>query len=81
VRDLAGAPDPDVLRRALTKKLNQGQHAGDLDQDQAKAIGWITRASRPISAFEDPSVVCDVLDALALNLEGKPASPVYFSRR
>ena len=81
VRDLAGAPDPDVLRHALRKKLNQGQHAGDLDQDQAKAIGWLTRASRPISAFEDPSVVCDVLDALALNLDGKPASPVYFSRR
>ena len=81
VRDLAGAPDPDVLRRALTKKLNQGQHAGDLDQDQAKAIGWITRASRPISAFEDPSVVYDVLDALALNLDGKPAAPAYFSRR
>jgi integrase len=81
VRDLAGAPDPDVLRHALTKKLNQGQHAGDLDQDQAKAIGWITRASRPVSAFQDPSVVCDVLDALALNLDGKPAAPAYFSRR
>jgi hypothetical protein len=28
VRDLAGAPDPDLLRYALRKKLNQGQHAG-----------------------------------------------------
>lgn len=81
VRDLAGAPDPAVLRHALTKKLNQGGHAGELDQDQAKAIGWITRASRPVSVFQDPSVVCDVFDALALNLDGKPAAPAYFSRR
>ena len=81
VRDLAGAPDPDVLRHALSKKLNQGQHAAELDHDQAKAIMWITRASRPVTVFEDPSVVCDVLDALALNLDGKPAAPGYFSRR
>ena len=26
-------------------------------------------------------MVCDVLDALALRLDGKPASPEYFSRR
>jgi integrase len=81
VRDLAGAPDPTILRRALRKQLNQSGHAGELDQDEAKAIGWITRASRPVSAFEDASVVCDVLDALAVRLDGKPAAPEYFSRR
>jgi integrase len=81
VRDLAGAPDPGLLRRALRKKLNQGGHAGELDQDEAKAIAWIARASRPVSALEDPAVVADVLDALAVNLNGKPAAPEYFSRR
>jgi integrase len=81
VRDLAGTPDPDILRRALRKQLNQGGHAGQLDQDEARAIAWIARASRPVSALEDPSVVCDVLDALAVRLDGKPASPEYFSRR
>jgi integrase len=80
-RDLAGKPDPDVLRRALRKQLNQGGHAGQPDQDEAKAIAWLARASRPVSALEDPSVVADVLDALAVNLNGKPASPEYFSRR
>lgn len=75
VRDLAGTPDPKVLRRALRKKLNQGQHAGELDEDEAKAITWLARASRPVSALEDPSVVCDVLDALAVNLNGKPSPP------
>jgi integrase len=34
-----------------------------------------------VSALEDPSVICDVLDALAVNLNGKPAAPEYFSRR
>jgi integrase len=81
VRDLAGAPSPDVLRRALRKQFNQGGHAGELDEDEAKAIGWIKKASRPLSAFEDASVVCDVLDALAVKLDGKPAAPEYFSRR
>jgi hypothetical protein len=65
VRDLAGRPDPDVLRYALRKKLNQGEYTGKLDEDEAKAFAWLARASRPMSALEDPSVVCDVLDALA----------------
>ncbi len=80
-RDLAGAPGPAVLRRALRKQLNQGGYPGELDQDEGKAIAWIHKASRPVSAFEDASVVCDVLDALAARLDGKPAAPEYFSRR
>ncbi len=81
VRDLPGAPDPELIRSALRSKLNQGPFAAQLDQDQAKAIAWVQRASRPISVLEDPSVVCDVLDALAIRLDGKAASPEYFSRR
>ncbi len=34
-----------------------------------------------MSAFEDASVVCDVLDALAVNLDGSQAAPEYFCRR
>ena len=37
VRDLAGRPDPDILRHALTKKLNQGGRAGQLDDDETRA--------------------------------------------
>jgi len=80
-RDLPGAPDPDTLRRALRKTLNQGSHTDPLDHDETKAIAWIQRASRPVSTLEDPAVVADVLDALAVRLDGKPASPEYFSRR
>ena len=81
VRDLPGAPDPGVLRLALQHSLIQGPAAPELDAAELAALGWIRRASRPISALTDASVVADVLDALAVNLDGKPASPAYFSRR
>ena len=80
-RDLMGAPDPGVLRAALRKHLNQGTNAGTPDAAEARALTWLARASRPVSAFEDESVVCDVLDALATRLDGKSAAPDYFARR
>jgi integrase len=81
VTDLKGAPDDAVLRSALRKKLNQGEHGGELDEDEARAISWIARTSRPVGSLTDPAVVCDILDALTVNLNGKPAAPEYFSRR
>ena len=74
-------PDPGVLRAALRKKLNQGANAASPDEDEARALAWIARASRPVSALSDPSVAADVLDVLARKLDGSPASPSYFSRR
>jgi integrase len=80
-RDLPGAPPPDLLRGALRKHLNQGTHAGVLDPDQARAIGWLQQASRPVSALNDDDLVCELLDTLAVNLDGAAAAPEYFSRR
>jgi integrase len=80
-RDLPGAPDPAVLRKALWKHLNQGEHAGELDEAEARALMWLEKASRPMSVFRDESLVCDVLDALAVNLDGTRSAPEYFSRR
>ena len=80
-RNIPGAPDPDVLRSALRKDLNQGAHGGQLDDAERKALAWLEKASRPVSAFENDSVVCDVLDALAVNLDRTQAAPEYFSRR
>ena len=77
----AAPPDPDVLRAALRKELVQGANGGEPDEDEARALAWIARASRPVSALGDPSVAADVLDALARKLDGSPASPSYFSRR
>ena len=80
-RDLAREPEPEVLRHALRQALNQNEHARPLGPDEARALAWLQRASRPIASLEDPSVVCDVLDALATRLDGTPAAPEYFSRR
>jgi integrase len=77
----AAPPDPDVLRAAPRKTLNQGANAGEPDEDELRALTWMARASRPVSALDDPSVAADVLDALARKLDGSPASPSYFSRR
>ena len=79
--EMKGAPDPDVLRAALRKSLNQGSGAGTPDRAEARALAWLAKASRPVSAFEDESVVCDVLDALATRLDGKVGSAGLFCPR
>jgi integrase len=78
--DAPGRPDPEVLRRALAKHLNQGGQAAAPTTAEARALAWLEKASRPVSALEDGAVVCDVLDALAVNLDGQAAAPGYFSR-
>jgi integrase len=52
-----------------------------LTRARLTALAWLEEASRPVSAFQDDAVVCDVLDALAVNLDGTQAAPEYFSRR
>jgi integrase len=80
-RELPGRPDPDVLRHALRKALNQNEHAREPDQDERRALAWLDRASLPISALRDGSRVCDMLDTLAKCLDGTAAAPDYFARR
>ncbi len=80
-RSAPDAPDPDVLRLALRHSLNRNEHARQPDADELRALAWLERASSPVSAFEDPAVVGDLLDALSRKLDGTPAAPDYFSRR
>lgn len=80
-RNLSGAPDPAVLRAALRKSLNQGDYAPELDDAETRAMAWLARASRPVSAFEDEAVVWDVLGSIATKLDGTAAAPDYFARR
>ena len=42
-----------MLRSALRKDLNQGAHGGQLDDAERKALAWLVKASRPVSAFEN----------------------------
>ena len=70
-RNTPGAPDPGVLRRALRQEPEPGRARRPApDQAEAGALAWLEKSSRPVSALEDDAVVCDVLDALAVNLDG-----------
>ena len=80
VRDVRGVPDPDTLRAALRKNFNHGRPVA-LTLDEAKAVAWLKRASLPISALDDDSVITDVLDALASRIDGTPAARDYYARR
>jgi hypothetical protein len=73
-RDLTGAPDPDVLRLAVRHALNRNEDARGPDAAELGALGWLKRASLPVSALEDPEVAFDLLDALGRKLDGSPAS-------
>ena len=57
------------------------RHRLTSDDAERKALAWLEKASRPVSAFENDLVVCGVLDALAVNLDGTQAAPEYFPRR
>jgi integrase len=80
-RDLAGSPEPAVLRHAIRCALNQNDHARPPDDAELRALAWLERASLPVSALGDPAVASDLLDALGRKLDGSPAAPDYFSRR
>ena len=80
-RQLAGRPDPDLLRYALCKGLNQSQYARAPDRAERQALAWLDRASLPVSALDDGALVGDMLDTLARCLDGTAAAPDYFARR
>jgi len=80
-RDLTGEPDPDVLRLAVRRALNQNEHARQPDADERRALAWLQRASLPVSSLDDPATVSELLDVLGRKLDGTPASADYFSRR
>ncbi len=80
-RQLAGRPDPDLLRHALRRGLNQSQHARTPDRAERRALAWLDRASLPVSALGDGALVGDMLDTLARCLDGTAAAPDYFARR
>ena len=80
-QDLPGEPDPDVLRLAVRRALNQNTHARQPDAAERRALAWLERASLPISSLSDPAIVGDLLDVLGRKLDGTPAAAEYFSRR
>jgi integrase len=77
LRDGKGAPEPRVVRRALTTYLlppNQRERA--VDAATADAAAWIVAHSRPVNELADHETCAELLRGLARNLNGKPAAPL-----
>jgi hypothetical protein len=81
--DKRNRPNDELLRQALYGWAFNApeQAAGEPPRDIASAITWIQRASRPVSAMRDLTLVRRVLDALALKLDGKPAAATTVARK
>jgi len=73
---------PAILRSALRRcAFNPPHRHDDMPADIRAALSWIKRVSLPLTALQDDKTVRQVLDALALKLDGTAASPDYLGRR
>ena len=82
VRNDHGMPDPATLRSAPHRWAFNPSHRDDATPpDIRAALSWIRRASLPLIVLQDDKAVRQVLDVLALKLDGTPASPDYLGRR
>jgi integrase len=77
-----GAPDPQILRRALFAwAFNTGTRNLAPPADIAAALEWIATASQPVSSLDDPDVLRAVLGACARTQAGKPAAATTQRRK
>jgi integrase len=81
VRTDRGAPDEIVLRRALRCWAFNPAHRDDMPAEVSATLAWVARSALPVTSLRDDKTVRRVLDALAVKLDGTPASPDYLGRR
>jgi integrase len=77
-----GAPEPDVLRRALFAwAFNPGTRNLTPPAGIATALEWAAAASPPVCALDDPATIRGVLGACARTQAGKPAAATTQRRK
>jgi integrase len=77
-----GAPEPDVLRRALFAwAFNPGTRNLTPPAGIAAALEWAAAASPPVCALDDPATIRGVLGACARTQAGKPAAATTQRRK
>ena len=82
VKTQRGAPDPDVLRRALRKcAFNPPRRGMPMPAEAEAALAWLARSSLSLAALEDAAVITRALDACGRKLDGSAASAEYYRRR
>ncbi len=75
VRNHKGEPPRDVQRRALSCwAFNPLKRDGAMPDEIARALKWITSVSLPMAELESKAWARKVLDAMAVQANGKPAS-------
>jgi integrase len=81
VKSQRGAPDPAVLRQALRKWAFNPRRDMPRPPEVDAALRWLARASVPVSALEEASMVGRALDACGRKLDGSAASAHYYRMR
>ena len=82
VDDRPGQPDVLLVRRALRQyALVPSSRALPRPAEVAAALGWLERASLPLSELEKPRNVRLALDALTLRLDGTAAAATTIRRK
>ena len=82
VRDGAGRPEVNELRGVLTRNLLPPTTRDDeLSREGREVVDWLVRNSRPLFELTDAVAVREVLDALAVKLDGKAAAATVYQRK
>ena len=81
-RPTAGRPSARTLRAALYRHaFNSSRHAPGTDPAAARALGWLARASLPVTQLSDPGAIRAALDALTARLDGGRAAAATIARK
>src|SRR4051812_41246370 len=81
-KDEPGRPDAETLRMVLRKyALLPEDRRTELDAEMSAALRWLERASLPVRALEEASMVHAALDALSLKMDGKRAATTTYRRK
>jgi integrase len=82
VDDRPGQPEALLMRHALRQyALVPASRALPRPPEIAATLGWLERASLPVSELEKPPCIRAALDALTLRLDGKAAAATTIRRK
>jgi hypothetical protein len=82
VTDRRGAPDPRVLRQALSCwAFNFSDHLPEPPEEVQAALAWMTKKSVALNQLEDSETVRQGLNALSRLLNGATAAPNTITRK
>jgi len=81
-RPTAGPPPARTLRAALYRHaFNPQRRAGPIGPAQERALGWLARASLPVTQLSDPRAIRAALEALTVRLDGGRAAAATVARK